>query len=128
MSTDRYEEGIRTRRAVLGDAYVDRAERNKTAFDADFQRYIAECAWGAVWTRPGLDKPTRSMLTLTILATLGHWEEFALHVRASRNTGMKPEMLQEALFHVAVYAGVPAAVRANAIAKETWAKMDADGG
>ena len=120
----KFDDGMKVRRQVLGDAHVDRAEGKKTAFDTDFQRYITENAWGSVWTRPGLDKPTRSMLTLTILASLGHWEEFAMHVRASKNTGMSPEMLKEALFHVAVYAGVPAANRAYAVAKETYAEMD----
>lgn len=120
----KFDDGMKVRRAVLGDAHVDRAESRKTAFDSDFQHYITENAWGSVWTRPGLDRPTRSMLTLTILASLGHWEEFAMHVRASRNTGMTRDMLKEALFHVAVYAGVPAANRAYAVAKETYAEMD----
>ena len=87
MSDDRYEAGMKVRRAVLGDAHVDRAESRKTAFDTDFQTFITEGAWGSVWTRPGLDRPTRSLLTLVILASLGHWEEFAMHIRASRNTG-----------------------------------------
>lgn len=119
MTDDRYSQGMKVRRAVLGDAHVDRAEVRKTAFDADFQRFITEGAWGSVWTRPGLDRPTRSLLTLVILASLGHWEEFQMHVRASRNTGTDPEAIKEALFHVAVYAGVPAANRAYAIARET---------
>jgi 4-carboxymuconolactone decarboxylase len=119
MSDDRHHQGTLIRRAVLGDAHVDRAEARKTAFDADFQRYITENAWGSVWARPGLDRPTRSLLTLVILASLGHWEEFEMHVRASRNTGASPEAIKEALFHVAVYAGIPAANRAYAIAKET---------
>lgn len=123
--TDRYEAGMAARRAVLGDVHVGRAEAGKTEFDADFQRFITEGAWGAVWTRPGLDRPTRSLLTLVILASLGHWEEFALHVRASRNTGADPERITEALFHVAVYAGVPAANRAFAIAKEELARVGA---
>jgi 4-carboxymuconolactone decarboxylase len=124
MSDDRYQAGMRVRRAVLGDAHVNRAEARKTALDTDFQRFITEGAWGSVWTRPGLDRPTRSMLTLAILASLGHWEEFAMHVRASRNTGASPELIAEALFHVAVYAGVPAANRAFAILKEELALLD----
>ena len=123
MSNERHAEGMKVRRAVLGDAHVDRAEARKTAFDAEFQQFITECAWGSVWTRPGLDRPTRSLLTLVILASLGHWEEYQMHVRASRNTGATPELIKEALFHVAVYAGVPAANRAFAIAKETLAEM-----
>jgi 4-carboxymuconolactone decarboxylase len=122
MSDDRFEAGMKVRRSVLGDAHVDRAEARKTEFDADFQRFITEGAWGSVWTRPGLDRPVRSLLTLVILASLGHWEEFAMHVRATRNTGATPEQLKEALFHVAVYAGVPAANRAIALAKEVYAQ------
>tara|TARA_R110000787_G_scaffold16622_21_gene50644 strand:+ start:13802 stop:14200 length:399 start_codon:yes stop_codon:yes gene_type:complete len=118
LSDDRYEAGMKVRRAVLGDAHVDRAESRKTAFDTDFQTFITEGAWGSVWTRPGLDRPTRSLLTLVILASLGHWEEFAMHIRASRNTGATADDIKEALFHVAVYAGVPAANRAIAIARE----------
>lgn len=118
MADDTFAAGMTVRRAVLGDAHVDRAEARKTPLDADFQRYITEAAWGSVWTRPGLDRPTRSLLTLVILASLGHWEEFAMHVRATRNTGASPEQIKEALFHVSVYAGVPAANRAFAILKE----------
>ena len=123
MSNDRFKAGMKVRRAVLGDAHVDRAEARKTALDADFQQFITEGAWGSVWTRPGLDLPTRSILTLAILASLGHWEEFQMHVRAARNTGATPDTIKEALFHVAVYAGVPAANRAFAILKETVAEM-----
>ena len=124
---DRFESGMKVRRAVLGDAHVDRAEQRKTTLDADFQRFITEGAWGSVWTRPGLDLPTRSLLTLAILASLGHWEEFQMHVRAARNTGASPDAIKEALFHVAVYAGVPAANRAFAILKETVAETAAAG-
>lgn len=124
MSDSRFETGMTVRRQVLGDAHVDRAESRKTDFDADFQRWITETAWGGVWTRPGLPQPTRSLLTLVILASLGHWEEFAMHVRASANTGLTRDELKEALFHVAVYAGVPAANRAHAIAKQVFAEMD----
>ena len=131
MSEDRFDKGMAVRRSVLGDAHVDRAEANKTPFDEDFQRYITENAWGFVWTRPGLDKPTRSLLTLALLAAHGHWEEFAMHIRATRNTGATPEDIKEMLFHVAVYAGVPAANRGYAIAKQTYKEMeeqDAEGG
>jgi 4-carboxymuconolactone decarboxylase len=125
MSNAKFDAGMTVRRAVLGDGHVDRAEARKTPLDADFQRYITEAAWGSVWTRPGLDRPTRSLLTLVILASLGHWEEFAMHVRAARNTGAKPEAIAEALFHVSVYAGVPAANRAFAILKEELAAAGA---
>ena len=128
MSNDRFKAGMKVRRAVLGDAHVDRAEARKTALDADFQQFITEGAWGSVWTRPGLDLPTRSILTLAILASLGHWEEFQMHVRAARNTGATPDAIKEALFHVAVYAGVPAANRAFAILKDTVAEMPSSSG
>ena len=117
---ERYDAGMAVRRSVLGDAHVDRAEALKTTFDSDFQRFITEGAWGQVWTRPGLDRPTRSLLTLVILASLGHWEEFAMHIRASRNTGATPASIAEALFHVAIYAGVPAANRGFSIAKQEF--------
>ncbi len=119
MTNDRHASGMRIRRSVLGDAHVDRAEARKTDFDADFQHYITENAWGAVWTREGLSLRERSLLTLVLLAAQGHWEEYAMHLRASRNTGASPGDIREALFHVAVYAGVPAANRGYAIAKET---------
>ncbi len=109
--------GMLVRRAVLGDAHVDRAEARKTDFDADFQRFITEGAWGALWSREGLTRRERSLLTITLLAALGHDEELALHVRAIRNTGASPEDVKEALLHVAVYAGVPAANRAFSVAK-----------
>ena len=125
---DRHAAGLRVRRAVLGDAHVDRAEAGKTAFDADFQRFITEGAWGSVWTRPGLPRPTRSLLTLVILASLGHWEEFVMHIRAARNTGATRDEIKEALFHVAVYAGVPAANRAYGLAKGVYQDEDAEKG
>jgi 4-carboxymuconolactone decarboxylase len=131
LSDDRFNEGMAVRRSVLGDAHVDRAESGKTPFDEDFQRYITENAWGWVWTRPGLDKPTRSLLTLALLAAHGHWEEFAMHILATKNTGATPEDIKEMLFHVAVYAGVPAANRGYAIATQTYKEMeeqDAEGG
>lgn len=121
MSDARYNKGMEVRRAVLGDAHVDRAEANKTPFDEDFQRYITENAWGSVWARPGMDKRTRSLLTISLLAGLGHHHELAMHYRASRNTGVTLDDIKEALFHVAVYAGVPAANRAIAIAKDVFA-------
>ena len=124
MSDDRFEQGMAVRRSVLGDAHVDRAESNKTPFDEDFQRYITENAWGSVWTRPGLDKPTRSLLTLALLAAQGHWGEFAMHIRATRNTGATPDAIKEMLLHVAVYAGVPAANHGFAIAKEIYKEME----
>jgi 4-carboxymuconolactone decarboxylase len=118
MDESRYEEGMRVRREVLGDAHVDRAEARKTEFDAPFQQFITEVAWGTLWTRDGLDRPSRSLITIAILAALGRPEELALHLRASQNTGATPEQIREALLHVAVYAGVPAANSAVALARE----------
>jgi 4-carboxymuconolactone decarboxylase len=108
---------MRTRREVLGDAHVDRAEANRTPLDTDFQRFITEVAWGSLWARPDLDRRTRSLVTIAVLAALGRSEELALHLRASRNTGASPEEIAEVLLHVAVYAGIPAANSAFALAK-----------
>jgi 4-carboxymuconolactone decarboxylase len=114
---DRYARGMQVRRSVLGDLHVDRASAQATDFDGDFQTFITEGAWGSVWSRPGLTHRERSILTLALLAALGHDEEFAMHIRATRNTGATAEDIKEALLHVAVYAGVPAANRAFKIAK-----------
>ena len=118
-ASGRYGRGMETRRAVLGNRHVDRAESRKTAFDEDFQHFITEGAWGSVWSRPGLTKRERTMITIALLAALGYDEEVAMHARASFNTGASPEDLKEALLHVAVYAGVPAANRAFKIVKQT---------
>ena len=117
MTESRYEAGMRVRREVLGDAHVERALAGETPLDGDFQRYITESAWGAVWARPGLDRRTRSLLTIAMLAALGREHELALHLRATRNTGVDADEVAEALLQVAVYAGVPAANSAFAIAK-----------
>ncbi len=114
---DRYQAGMRVRREVLGDKHVDAAERRKTAFDEAFQRYITEAAWGAVWTRPQLDAGARSLVTIAILGALGHYEELEMHVKAARRTGASEAEIAEALLHVAVYAGVPAANRAFGAAR-----------
>jgi len=121
--TERYDSGMKTRRAVLGDAHVDRAEAAKTAFDEPFQTLITEGAWGSVWARGDLTPRERSLVTLALLAAGGHWDEVAMHVRATANTGATPADVREALLHVAVYAGVPAANRALKIAKATYAEM-----
>ena len=112
-----FERGMATRRAVLGDNHVDGAETAKTSFDADVQHFITEGAWGSVWSRPGLSRRERSLITIALLAAAGHDEEVAMHVKATRNTGASPDDIKEALLHVAVYAGVPAANRAFKIAK-----------
>jgi 4-carboxymuconolactone decarboxylase len=111
-----FERGQQTRREVLGDEHVDEATAASTELDRDFQRWITEMAWGGVWSRPGLDRRTRSLVTIAILAALGR-EELALHLRAAANTGANREEIAEALMHVAVYAGVPAAHAAFAMAK-----------
>lgn len=122
MSESRYDEGMRVRRAVLGDAHVDRATASATAFDAPFQQFITETAWGSVWASDAIDRRTRSLITIAILAALGRQEELALHLRATANTGATPDEIREALMHVAVYAGVPAANSAIALAKTVLAE------
>jgi 4-carboxymuconolactone decarboxylase len=119
----RFEVGMATRRSVLGDAHVERATAATTPFDEPFQTFITEGAWGSIWSRPHLTRRERSIVTLALLAALGHDEEVAMHTRATVNTGAKPEDVREALLHVAVYAGVPAANRAFKIVKKTYAEM-----
>ncbi len=120
MSGSKYNRGMITRRQVLGDAHVDRAEANKTPFDADFQQLITEYAWGTVWQGEALDIPTRHMITIAMLAALGKEHELAMHLRATQNTGVTPEQIKEILMQTAVYAGVPAANTAFAIAKQIF--------
>ncbi|MBP7669692.1 MAG: 4-carboxymuconolactone decarboxylase [Ferrovibrio sp.] len=121
----RYDAGMAIRRRVLGNAHVDRAEANKTEFDNDFQRFITEGAWGSLWARQQWTPRQRSIVTIALLAAMGHDEEVAMHVRATANTGATPEDLREAMLHVAVYAGVPAANSAIKIVKKTLAEMAA---
>ncbi|WP_289036164.1 4-carboxymuconolactone decarboxylase [uncultured Roseibium sp.] len=115
----RYETGMATRRSVLGDTHVDQASENMTDFDIPFQTMITEGAWGTVWSDDALTKRERSIVTIALLAALGHEEELAMHVRATANTGASAEDIREALMHVAIYAGVPAANTAIKVAKET---------
>src|SRR5256885_2104978 len=124
MADDRYERGMIVRRAVLGDQYVDQAEARKTDFDADFQRFITETAWGSVWARPQLDRKTRHMLTIAMLAARGHENELTLHLRATKNTGLTADDVKEVLLQVAVYAGIPAANTAFAIARKVYAELE----
>lgn len=112
----RYEAGMKVRREVLGADHVERAAGAQTELDAAFQRFITETAWGAVWARPDLDRRTRSLVTIAILAALGR-EELELHLRASKNVGVDPKEIAEVLLHVAIYAGIPAANAAFAAAK-----------
>ena len=122
--TTRYDDGMATRRRVLGDAHVDRAEAAKDDFDTPFQRLITESAWGSVWARDTISPRERSMLTIALLAGLGNDHELAMHIRATANTGATASDVMEALLHVAIYAGVPRANHAMKIAKETFAAME----
>ena len=120
MSDKLYKKGMDTRRSVLGNEHVDKAEANKTEFDADFQEYITSNAWGAVWSRPGLTKRERSLIVIALLAALGHDEELAMHIRATKNTGATKEDIKEVLLQTAVYAGVPVSNNAFKIAKKVF--------
>ncbi len=122
--SERYVEGMATRRNVLGASYVDQAQSSKTAFDEPFQDLITEAAWGHVWSRPHWSKRERSMVTIALLAALGHDDEVAMHVRATANTGATKEDLMEAMLHVAIYAGVPAANHAIKITKNVLQQME----
>lgn len=126
MCSERYDRGMATRRAVLGDQHVDGAIAATTEFDQPFQRFITEAAWGTVWASDALTRRDRSLITIALLAALGHREELAMHVRATRNTGATPTEISAALMHVAVYAGVPAANEALKIAKKTLAEIADD--
>lgn len=123
-ASKRYKDGMATRRAVLGDAHVDRAEATKTAFDEPFQTLITESAWGAVWSRPHWTRRERSMVTIALLAALGHYEEVAMHARAAKNTGATRDDIREAMLHVAIYAGVPAANQAIKVIKKVFDESD----
>lgn len=122
---DIYATGLATRRRVLGDAHVARAQAAESALDAAFQRLITEAAWGHVWSSDRLSLRERSLITLALLAGLGHWDEFVLHLRASANTGATARDIAEAMNHVAIYAGVPAANHALKLAKATLGEAGA---
>ena len=123
---ERKEQGMATRRAVLGDAHVDRAIASTDEFTADFQDFITRYAWGEIWSRPGLDRRTRSVVTLTALTALNHHHELAMHVRAARRNGLTRDEIKEVFLHAAIYCGVPAANRAFAIAQDVLAEEDAE--
>jgi len=114
----RARQGMEVRREVLGDAHVDRAVAGTTEFTAPFQDFITRYAWGEIWSRPGLTRQERSIVTLTVLAALQHEAELAMHVKAARRNGLSEAQIQEVLLHVGLYAGVPVANRAFAIAKQ----------
>lgn len=121
--TNRYDRGMQTRRQVLGDAHVDRAEANKVGFDTPFQTMITEGAWGTLWSDDTITRRERSMLTLALLAATKNFEEIPMHIRATQNTGAAPQDVLQTFMHVAVYAGVPAANQAIKLAKQTYAQM-----
>ena|SRR5579859_3237430 len=123
MADSLFDKGMNVRKEVMGSDYVERAMTRATEFDADFQRYITEMAWGSVWARPDLDRRTRSLVTIAILAALGR-EELVVHLRASQNIGVDRHEIAEMLMHVAVYAGVPAANNAFALAKQVFEQID----
>jgi 4-carboxymuconolactone decarboxylase len=122
--SDRYEQGMKVRRAVLGDDYVDRAAAATTEFNHEFQSYITRNAWGEIWTRPGLSRHTRSLLTLAMMIALNRGDEFRMHVRAAFNNGVTRDEIKEVLLQSAVYCGVPAANTAFHIAAEVFSEMD----
>ena len=122
---ERYSSGMKVRRAVLGDEYVEKAQAAKTAFSEPFQDLITRYAWGEIWTRPGLPRNTRSLLTLAMMIALNRGDEFRMHVRAAANNNVTREEIQEVLLQAAIYCGVPAANAAFHIAQEVFAEMDA---
>ncbi len=122
---ERYSSGMKVRRAVLGDAYVEKAQAAKTPFSDPFQDLITRYAWGEIWTRPGLPRNTRSLLTLAMMIALNRGDEFRMHVRAAANNNVTREEIQEVLLQAAIYCGVPAANAAFHIAQEVFAEMDA---
>ena len=126
--SDRHAKGMEVRRRILGDAHVDRAEAAKTDLDTPFQDLITEAAWGTVWASDTISDRDRSLLTLALLAAMGNFDELPMHIRATRRTGATPEEVAEAFQHVAIYAGVPRANRALAIANEVYAQMEAEDG
>jgi 4-carboxymuconolactone decarboxylase len=126
MTDDHDDAGMRVRREVLGDAHVDRAVANTTEFTADFQDLITRYAWGEIWSRPGLDRRTRSCITLTALVATGRDEELEMHVRAALRNGLTADEIKEVLLQSAIYCGVPAANSAFAIAQRVLAEAEAE--
>jgi 4-carboxymuconolactone decarboxylase len=124
---ERYEKGLSVRRAVLGDAHVDRSLQSRNGFNEEFQDLITRYAWGEIWTRPGLPRKTRSLLTIAMIVALNRPDEFRLHVRAAFNNGVTREEIKEVLLHAAIYCGVPAANSAFHAAQEVFSEMKAKG-
>ncbi|OHV05651.1 4-carboxymuconolactone decarboxylase [Mycobacterium talmoniae] len=128
MTDSPYDRGMAVRRAVLGDDHVDRAATHATDFTGDFQAFITEYAWGAIWGRPGLDRRSRSMITLTALIACGHTEELALHLRGALRNGLSRDEIKEVLLQAAIYCGVPAANTAFRVAQRVFDEIDATDG
>jgi 4-carboxymuconolactone decarboxylase len=124
----RYEAGMKVRRAVLGDAHVDRSLANRTEVTEEFQNFITRYAWGEIWTRDGLPRHTRSLLTIAMMVALNRGEELALHLRAARNNGVTREQVKEVLLQTAIYCGVPAANSAFHLADKIFKEQDQEGG
>jgi 4-carboxymuconolactone decarboxylase len=122
---ERYDAGMKVRRAVLGDAHVDRTLTKRNAFNETFQDFITRYAWGEIWTRPGLERKTRSFITLAQMISLNRGDEFKMHLRAAFNNGVTREEIKELILHCAIYSGVPAANTAMHLAEEVFAAMGA---
>lgn len=123
-----HQQGLEVRRQVLGEEHVARAQADTTEFTRDFQDYITRCAWGEVWTRPGLDRRTRSVVTLTALVAGGHWDELVMHIRAALTNGLTRAELAEVLLQTGLYCGIPAANHAFAVASQVLARIDTEAG
>jgi len=121
---DRYDEGMKVRRAVLGDAHVDRSLKSRNEFNEEFQDLITRYAWGEVWTRPGLPRHTRSLITLALMIAINRGDEFRMHVRAAFNNGVTRDEIKEVILQCAIYCGVPAANAAFHMASDVFAEMD----
>jgi 4-carboxymuconolactone decarboxylase len=124
VTDEAHERGMKVRREVLGDEYVDRAMAKRTAFNEDFQDLITRYAWGEIWTRPGIDRRMRSAITLSALIALGRFDELELHLRGARRNGLSEDEIKEVLLHTAIYCGVPAANTAFAVAKDVLAEEE----
>ncbi len=120
MASKRYEAGMKLRRQVLGDEYVDRSVAKRNEFNTDFQEYVTELVWGSIWTRPGLDLKTRSCVVLSLMIALGHWNEFRLHVKAAFNNGLTKEDIKEVILQCTAYCGAPAGNHAMAEAQAVF--------
>jgi 4-carboxymuconolactone decarboxylase len=124
VNDDRYRRGKQVRESVLGPVHAARTANSRTPFNADFQDFLMEYAWGAIWARPGLDRKTRSMITIAMLVGMGKLDELKLHFRATRNTGVSRDEVKELLMHAAIYCGVPAAFGAFQVAAQIFDEMD----